>query len=685
MKKYNLKFIVFIIVFLIAIFAFGCKDKTNEGDNHKEDNQQTEHVEMNKNDVLSLLDNVKSESAFTNYFSSYIGFINNRLVIDRIKGLLETIPFEVCDELSYDSLSTKLQASFEVDSNHSISLICHKDNEVLLCYNELEQIEENLYNVKNLCCFKANYDYELLVQLCIYGFNHFFEKPVVTNYLDCDLSNEEQEMIVKAYIIKFATLSKQNIEDHIYKGKIRDYYGKYNDHYAVIVDGAGLGAYQVITRETIDGVTITYRDSNKILLINEFSVMTLEEGFKQGIVNHDDLEEISNICNLSFGYDVYFHSEGSNLVSGLEHQIVLNIDDIEYPIYEKKGYYVKDYNIDYSDILSKVINISVVWEPLRCAVLFDVNGGDYLEFGNLDIAYDEEVILPTATKSGSWFEGWFFNDKLIAGGVWKTDKYESITLKARWSNNLNEYTIGRYPQSHVGDKKLIDELNKITETNSLGYYVYNDEMYCKIMAQPVEENTIYYSDGCVATSKEEWFKVEPIKWTVIEDGSFILLTPSKLIDVAYYDGDSNPYSKSYLQSFLNKDVLTRAFDSSEQYVMRKMSKVNTEYVVTEENGQTKVESYSVGIGSKILEKSILSEGKYDIELTDYSIARGAVMLEVKSSQSTKLYGYWWIIEQVMESPTVFKQAYYDAYKKEFKTTKGDVWGVCINITICIKK
>ena len=39
MKKYNLKFIVFIIVFLIAIFAFGCKNITNECDDHKEDNQ----------------------------------------------------------------------------------------------------------------------------------------------------------------------------------------------------------------------------------------------------------------------------------------------------------------------------------------------------------------------------------------------------------------------------------------------------------------------------------------------------------------------------------------------------------------------------------------------------------------------------------------------------------------------
>ena len=59
---------------------------------------------------------------------------------------------------------------------------------------------------------------------------------------------------------------------------------------------------------------------------------------------------------------------------------------------------------------------------------------------------------------------------------------------------------GSYPQTHVNDAALILKLNKLTTTNSRGYYEYNGCEYAKITAKPYywEYNkitTYFYSDG----------------------------------------------------------------------------------------------------------------------------------------------------------------------------------------------
>ncbi len=87
-------------------------------------------------------------------------------------------------------------------------------------------------------------------------------------------------------------------------------------------------------------------------------------------------------------------------------------------------------------------------------VSFDSNGGDNID--NLEFFNGNEYSLPTPSKVGYEFDGWYYNDNLISlNGVWSISN--DIELTARWVKQ--EYTIsynfnggkasgGSYPQAY---------------------------------------------------------------------------------------------------------------------------------------------------------------------------------------------------------------------------------------------
>lgn len=120
---------------------------------------------------------------------------------------------------------------------------------------------------------------------------------------------------------------------------------------------------------------------------------------------------------------------------------------------------------------------------------------------------------------------------------------------------------GSYPQTHVGDESLVEELNKLTTINSRGYYGYNGQEYAKVTTTPYQYgtykdsygNTQYYTYGdgkTVIKNVAEWFKVEPIKWRIISentDGSYQLCSEYLLDAISYCD-------YAYLRSIDGNDV-----------------------------------------------------------------------------------------------------------------------------------
>ncbi len=88
------------------------------------------------------------------------------------------------------------------------------------------------------------------------------------------------------------------------------------------------------------------------------------------------------------------------------------------------------------------------WEVVEYTITFDVNYGDAL--ASVTYTIEDELVLPVATKTGSTFTSWFYNQ--VTTGSWKrnatyyadslnlgTGNWGSVTLKANYT--VNEYKI----------------------------------------------------------------------------------------------------------------------------------------------------------------------------------------------------------------------------------------------------
>lgn len=227
---------------------------------------------------------------------------------------------------------------------------------------------------------------------------------------------------------------------------------------------------------------------------------------------------------------------------------------------------------------------------------------------------------------------------------------------------------GSYPQTHVSNSALIEELNKLIETNEKGYYAYNGKEYAKITAKPyrtVESssdkygNPVYctYSDGTkLYSDKTEWFVVEPIKWRILEEneGSVKVVSTMILDSSCYYvneyyrnidgvDIAPNNYKYSTLRGFLNNGFYNAAFTTAQQnaiLITDVDNSVNTtgyssnQYAC--ENTQDKVFalSYSEAFNSSYF----ASNAERQLKVTDYAKAIGAWF----GTDDYKNVGSWWL-------------------------------------------
>ena len=70
------------------------------------------------------------------------------------------------------------------------------------------------------------------------------------------------------------------------------------------------------------------------------------------------------------------------------------------------------------------------WEANNYKITLDANGGN-VDSNKLDVAYDDNFVLPQPTRAGYTFTGWYNGNTKVASGTWKTA--DNMTLKASWS------------------------------------------------------------------------------------------------------------------------------------------------------------------------------------------------------------------------------------------------------------
>ena len=261
----------------------------------------------------------------------------------------------------------------------------------------------------------------------------------------------------------------------------------------------------------------------------------------------------------------------------------------------------------------------------------------------------------------------------------KEKEQSQVSLVPYEENGKTYINFGRYPQTVVTDTNLINELDKIITTNSLGYIEYNGEEYKKLVAEPYRlEKSIFKNGDKVEADKTYYFLVEPIKWRVLEtvNGGYKLLSEFTLDSQNFYTygfgtrtiNSQTIYPNNYeysnirawlngyngisynVEDYTNKGFIDIAFTEEEQARIKTTLVDNSsestgdkenQYVCNNTNDKIYLLSYqeatntSYGFDSdrKIYDSERL------VQPTDYALARGCCML---TSTYYYGYGYWYL-------------------------------------------
>ena len=183
------------------------------------------------------------------------------------------------------------------------------------------------------------------------------------------------------------------------------------------------------------------------------------------------------------------------------------------------------------------------------------------------------------------FEAWCSDEGLTTSIDISKMPNANLTVYAKWAQMYEYFTIdnmtyvyyGTYPQTVVDDSSLISSLNSLTSTNANGYYEFEGKEYAKVVATPYLSVYKFINGSTIQSGQTYYFKVEPIKWRVLEeaDGTYTLLS-EYIIDkqVFYTSRDNrtiggqtiyaNNYEHSTIREWLNNAFYNKAFTSIEK-------------------------------------------------------------------------------------------------------------------------
>lgn len=160
------------------------------------------------------------------------------------------------------------------------------------------------------------------------------------------------------------------------------------------------------------------------------------------------------------------------------------------------------------------------------------------------------------------------NDKKEAerlSSIEERQSQELSSLKKKYAApvfNFEEKTMtyGVYPQTVVDDESLIAKLNDLTgdSQHENKFYYYNEEYYYPVKANPNKSNYVFSNGSNIVSSTKYWFKVEPIKWKMInasEDS--ITLTSAALITRQAFAAST--YANSDARKWINGGFYNKAF------------------------------------------------------------------------------------------------------------------------------
>ena len=215
---------------------------------------------------------------------------------------------------------------------------------------------------------------------------------------------------------------------------------------------------------------------------------------------------------------------------------------------------------------------------------------------------DETIIIKAVPAEGYVFEGWYKNglEKISKEETYTfTMPYRDIFLSARFvteaeyedailkkygmkpvlSDDRKTLTYGLYPQKKVTDAELIHSLNQLTKTETNGWYLYDEEYYAKVIANPYDKNIQFDNGDSIIKDEVYWFHCEAIQWNVLKDymGEIRLISSSLLENHDYYTSYAtrsinnktiyaSNYEHSTIRSWLNNEFYNSAFALNSSFI-----------------------------------------------------------------------------------------------------------------------
>ncbi|HKL73528.1 MAG TPA: InlB B-repeat-containing protein, partial [Clostridia bacterium] len=302
-------------------------------------------------------------------------------------------------------------------------------------------------------------------------------------------------------------------------------------------------------------------------------------------------------------------------------------------------------------------------------ITFDSNGGS--EITEINTAVGDVLIAPDIpTKMGYTFNGWHTDNYTFL------EEYEfsimpegSFTLYAKWlwsgqtlyaANGYyrieNCIWFGEYPQTLKASNITITGT-----TDSRGYYLGGDGYYySKVTATPHAKGYKFSSNETVTSGTIYYFKVEPIKWRILNEseGTALILCDSIIKNKHYsydngindIDNNSNDYKESEIRAWLNNEFYTTAFNTLQQGLINTTSIDNspksTGYMdnpYTCDNTEDKIflPSHSEMVNADYcFNNDYMASDTARRRLTsDYSRATG---VNIKTDINYYGNGYWWL-------------------------------------------
>lgn len=160
--------------------------------------------------------------------------------------------------------------------------------------------------------------------------------------------------------------------------------------------------------------------------------------YNSGIWTQD--ENINLVANWTPNtYNISYDLDGGNLSNNKPTSYTVgNTYHITNPTkvgYEFTGWYVNDSNNKIKDYVINNstcgdITLTANYKPKTYIISFDLDGGTGVN-DTLEVIYDDEYILPTPTKQGYTFMGWYNGSTKVTSGIWQ--KTSSLDLKAKWT------------------------------------------------------------------------------------------------------------------------------------------------------------------------------------------------------------------------------------------------------------